>query len=979
MTDVNITVALQGVQAVQASLNNLKGELNNLGTSTASGTGGVGALERAFASLASGVGTAFNAIFSLKGVLVAAGLEEFARHVLDAASEVDDLEAKFRAVTGSTQAAKDEFAFARDEANRLGIGIFAAATALGNMELAAKGTALEGEGARKIFVAISEASASLGQSASETSNALGVFQSFMGRAELGGRQLEITLNQALPGAFKQAALAAGFMDDATGLATDKFKAFLDTGTVVTSSFLPELARRLQETANEGGQLAFAIAGPGESLQRFKNAILDFQISIGSSGLVDVLLEGLNKFSELLNNPAFLAGVSAAAMAVGGLISTFVVGPILAVTEALGRYKLEIDKTNLADATTQEILTGLLGARTAHDILVKQNTSSLKDNNTALDEQFRILGEIQRQIDATRDEIEHYGHVYDGVTAQVARGSMTQEQANGVIKNAVDRVVELEGTLEILKQQYHDATGIVFNHTAAVEENTQAEEKSNKAIGMSSSLWRIWLDDITDVIEKEIDRTNKGAAWIRTLQTITGQEHQHTVAMTAQTDVARIMAVTQDIENKVRTKALELGTDLTAMTKEEKEALDEYRSALYASASAAADAAAKNDDLAISGTGVTVEITKATDSFVLFQAGIVKAFGSNKNTIEEFGGLVGSVFATFRDATAGYLSGNGQAFSQWLDKIKNQLLGLLSNDILTGIFKLFSMMNGGASSGIGGIVNQIGGAFTNANPGIFTGGSGGGSGILGGASSLLGGGGSIFSTLFGGSGAAATGTGMGAAGASAGATTSMTGLMGGGGGSTTLAGGSAGSDVLGGFAGGMAIPLIGAAALYALTKYGDDKQSSSPKTLAQWARVQAAIKSNIAAGLDPLTGIQTFNQTFDGGTAGGSYSGKAIRLETGQQDVPYNWMPIEPYLHEIKAPGYAMGGDFIVNRPQLIRVGESGTEHVRVSQMNGGRGSGSDGSVSINISGPAVFDALSAHKFGRMIQQTLTRRQGLGFA
>ena len=90
------------------------------------------------------------------------GIASALRAVIGTSDQFERLELRMRVATGSAEAAGREMAFVRAEAERLGLDVLAAAEGFSAFAAAARGTKIEGQGARDVFIAVAEASAAMG-------------------------------------------------------------------------------------------------------------------------------------------------------------------------------------------------------------------------------------------------------------------------------------------------------------------------------------------------------------------------------------------------------------------------------------------------------------------------------------------------------------------------------------------------------------------------------------------------------------------------------------------------------------------------------------------------------------------------------------------------------------------------------------------------------------------------------------------------
>lgn len=186
---------------------------------------------------------------------------EFGKASLDARIEVD----KLRVVLGQSVGAENvarEIAYLRSEAERLGTPFTKATQAYGLLAAASKETALEGQGTRDIFKAISEASTVLHLSASDTEGALRAVGQMMSKGKVSAEELRGQLGERLPGAFQIAARAMG-------VTTAELDKMLTTGNLMADEFLPKFAAQIRKEF--AGSLSDASKSVQADVNRLQNA------------------------------------------------------------------------------------------------------------------------------------------------------------------------------------------------------------------------------------------------------------------------------------------------------------------------------------------------------------------------------------------------------------------------------------------------------------------------------------------------------------------------------------------------------------------------------------------------------------------------------------------------------------------------------------------------------------------------------------
>lgn len=154
--------------------------------------------------------------------------------------QFEQIEKTAQFATGSLQAGTEAFNFAREEAYRLGLDLRATAQSYAQFAAAAKGTALEGEGTRKIFSAVSQAATVLQLSAHDTRGALRALEQMISKGNVQAEELRQQLGERLPGAFQIAARSMG-------VTTQELNDMLENGEVLAEDLLPKMADELNKT------------------------------------------------------------------------------------------------------------------------------------------------------------------------------------------------------------------------------------------------------------------------------------------------------------------------------------------------------------------------------------------------------------------------------------------------------------------------------------------------------------------------------------------------------------------------------------------------------------------------------------------------------------------------------------------------------------------------------------------------------------
>ncbi|MHC4195454.1 MAG: tape measure protein, partial [Planctomycetota bacterium] len=177
--------------------------------------------------------------------------------------QFEKIEGALRAATGSMGAAKRELGFVINLSEELGTNLQSSAEQFSKLAAAARGTALEGQGARDIFEGISVAAAALRLNTEQTTGALRAIEQMISKGNVQAEELRGQLGERLPGAFQLAA-------QAMGVTTQELNKMLESGDVLATDLLPKLAKLLMDTFS--AEAAVAAGGLAASFEKLKTEI-----------------------------------------------------------------------------------------------------------------------------------------------------------------------------------------------------------------------------------------------------------------------------------------------------------------------------------------------------------------------------------------------------------------------------------------------------------------------------------------------------------------------------------------------------------------------------------------------------------------------------------------------------------------------------------------------------------------------------------
>lgn len=330
--------------------------------------------------------------------LVAAGFVSLStvRSLLDASIQLEKFNNALQVATGSSKGAAEEMAFVRAEADRLGLDLQSAAEQYSRLAAAAKGTELQGQSTRDIFVSVAQAATVMGLSAAETGGALTALEQIISKGKVSAEELRGQLGERLPGAFQIAARSIG-------VTTAELDKLLSTGNLTAEQLLPALAAELNRTF--GPQAEQAAQGLNAQINRFNTAVFNLKIAIGELGLIELFNAGIQVVTSFVNviNTRLLPAVKSVAEFINSIpvVSTV-------VKAAFGGGWLATVKS--ANAETQALNTNLAQTENiARAINIEAPVIKAAKATRTLNKE---LNDQKREAERTADEIKRLTREYD---------------------------------------------------------------------------------------------------------------------------------------------------------------------------------------------------------------------------------------------------------------------------------------------------------------------------------------------------------------------------------------------------------------------------------------------------------------------------------------------------------------------------------------------------------------------------------------
>jgi tape measure domain-containing protein len=275
--------------------------------------------------------TASEALF-LRRVFFGLGFAALSNQVLTTVVAFDKLRAQFSAVF--QERAGIELAFITKEADRLGVSVTNLGDQYAKFTAAVKGTNIEGEKAKNVFLATAEAASRLSLSQDDLNGALTAIQQIASKGRLSLEELRQQLGDRLPGAVRIAS-------ESLGITQQKLFALIEAGKIDSETFLSGFGEALRK--NFGTDANTRIETLAASIQRVKDAfasLIDTVTKGDGQTAIRKIADSLVKFA---NDPAVISGIQNVIKAFAAL-TTFVIdngGAILNLIKAYVAFKIAL--------------------------------------------------------------------------------------------------------------------------------------------------------------------------------------------------------------------------------------------------------------------------------------------------------------------------------------------------------------------------------------------------------------------------------------------------------------------------------------------------------------------------------------------------------------------------------------------------------------------------------------------------------------
>lgn len=232
---------------------------------------------------------------AIGAALGAIGLRQFIGDINEAAFANQGFNTGLSAVAGGAAGAKSETVFLRLEAERLGLVVREQTAGFMGLAGATRGTSLEGQTTRDIWLGLVEAGTALNRSSEQQGRALEAVSQIASKGVVSMEELRGQLSEAIPGAMQIAARAMG-------VTTAELNKMVGDGKVLAEDFLPKFAAQLREELGPAlnNSLTTPLGLARREMAETKNGIFDLQTAAGE-GFLSGATAGIAAFNAEISN------------------------------------------------------------------------------------------------------------------------------------------------------------------------------------------------------------------------------------------------------------------------------------------------------------------------------------------------------------------------------------------------------------------------------------------------------------------------------------------------------------------------------------------------------------------------------------------------------------------------------------------------------------------------------------------------------
>ncbi|WP_339863181.1 tape measure protein [Paremcibacter congregatus] len=228
-------------------------------------------------------------LLGMKSAIAGIGFGLFVKGSANAALAQDRYNRALKFGAGDARKMAFEQNFLAQKSEELGLVFLDQVSGFSKLTAASRGTSLQGQATREIWLGLAEAGAVLGFSSDQSAGSIRALEQIMSKGTVQAEELRGQLGERIPGAFQIAARAMG-------KTTQELNKMLEQGQLLSEDFLPRFAQQLRKEF--GVDLVEAMKSPQAQLNRFVNDINAARIDFGQ-GFLGGLIDSTEDFKSVL--------------------------------------------------------------------------------------------------------------------------------------------------------------------------------------------------------------------------------------------------------------------------------------------------------------------------------------------------------------------------------------------------------------------------------------------------------------------------------------------------------------------------------------------------------------------------------------------------------------------------------------------------------------------------------------------------------
>lgn len=289
-----------GAGSAEPKINRLAAALNSMANAAKGAASATNPLSRLKTELI-GVAAASVGLYGLAGQL---------KSVWEAGTQLAATQIRFNVAFDGVEEGTAQLKYARQAALNLKLPLATTVKAYAELALSAKGGALEGENARKIFIGFAQAARVTGATSEATAGVFKALTQIISKGKVQAEELRQQLGDRLPGAMQ-------LMATGLGVTTAQLDKMMKKGEL-TSETLVNMAATMSERM--GPQLEAALKSPAARLQDFQNRMTMFKEEVAGSGFLDAVGDAFDKLAVALSSPEALEAARGLGQALGDIVT-----------------------------------------------------------------------------------------------------------------------------------------------------------------------------------------------------------------------------------------------------------------------------------------------------------------------------------------------------------------------------------------------------------------------------------------------------------------------------------------------------------------------------------------------------------------------------------------------------------------------------------------------------------------------------------